>query len=388
MKRICLFVCSIIVSGIVIILMLNVFIPKIKWNKFEKDVAKFYNGESKLKNEVFTDYSYQWLDYAYKEAPREYEINDMIIDFINCVNKSIQFKIDKKKITFSPYFKSANIDVVGVKGIRDDYIKYIAQLLTEEDIEDYTNNIFIQKLIKELEKKFIHKSSKEYEDWYIANDKDKRIELPYNIYYDFKHNGKILKNKIQHINSIKISQKQPYMCSIEYTDVTGNIEKEEILMITTSYKNSDKIDYALPSLGELFYTNGTNPTLTAGQHDYDEEQKERSRQDEERARLQMEDEANEVVKEEWIGIPQFDNYTKDANLCLRKHITGRYSVQLVLLKRILENDKPKKITRNYTIFYDDVTTKEEALERYLSDKEHFDADEAWLKEWNIDYKSE
>ena len=388
MKKICLFVCSILVSGIVIILMLNIFIPKIKWNKFEKDVAKFYNGESKLKNEVFTDYSYQWLDYAHKEAPREYEINDMINDFINCVNKSVQFKINQKKISFSPYFKSANLDVVGVKGIRDDYIKYIAQLLTEEDIEDYTNNIFIQKLIKELEKKFIHKSNKEYEDWYIANDKDKRIELPFNIYYDFKHNGKILKNKIHHINSIKIPQKRPYMCSIEYTNVTGNIEKEEILMITTSYKNSDKIDYALPSLGELFYTNSTNPTLTAGQHDYDKEQEEKTRMDEERARQQMEDEANEVVEEEKIDIPQFDKYTPDARLFIRKHITGKYSVRCLLIKRIIENNKYKLLYRDYILPYDDVTTKEEALERYLSDKEHYDADEKWLKEGNIDYKGD
>lgn len=388
MKKICLFVCSILVSGIVIILMLNIFIPKVKWNKFEKDVAKFYNGESKLKNEIFTDYSYQWLDYAHKEAPREYEINDMINDFINCVNKSVQFKINQKKISFSPYFKSANLDVVGVKGIRDDYIKYIAQLLTEEDIEDYINKIFIQKLIKELEKKFIHKSNKEYEDWYIANDKDKRIELPYNIYYDFKHNGKILKNKIHHINSIKIPQKRPYMCSIEYTDVTGNIEKEEILMITTSYKNSDKIDYALPSLGELFYTNSTNPTLTAGQHDYDREREEWSRQEEERARQQWEYDQNPVVAQEYIDIPPFVKNIQSAYLFINKYEDSSMSIECVLIKRIKKDGKIADDKRQYILPYEDITTKEEALERYLSDKEHYDADEKWLKERNIDYKGD
>ena len=57
-----------------------------------------------------------------------------------------------------------------------------------------------------------------------------------------------------------------------------------------------------------------------------------------------------------------------------------------MIKRIKRDDKIADDIREYTLPYEDVTTKEEALERYLADEEHFKADEEWLKEGNIDYK--
>ncbi len=159
-------------------------------------------------------------------------------------------------------------------------------------------------------------------------------------------------------------------------------------MITTSYKNSDKIDYALPSLGELFYTNSTNPTLTAGQHDYDREREEWTKMVDDMERKRHEDNQNPVVAQEYIDIQPFVKNIQSAYLFINKYEDSSMSIECVLIKRIKKGGNIADDKRQYILPYNDVSTKEEALERYLSDKEHIGADEEWLKEGNIDYKDD
>lgn len=269
-----LVVVSIIIILIISIFGIKVFIENIKWKNFENRVVEFYNGNKIPIDEQFSEYNYRWLEYAKTEVPQEYDISDAIKEYYNRIELAIKKLLnDKLYIRYDTYYKEGGLDEVSIHGIIDNRVEYICNNISETDIQDYQEGAYFDKLKIKLENIFIHKSNDTYSDWYIKNDKDKRIELPYNVYCDYKYNGKKLKNQVKKINSIKISKNLPCVCDVEYVNYDNNVIKTTIKMVTASRGNSNKVIYALPSLRELFYTNDTKPELTFGQHDYDEAEK-------------------------------------------------------------------------------------------------------------------
>lgn len=404
-----------------------------KWCEIK--IAEYLN-ENKLLS-YMNDKDLIFIEHLKEKDKEEFDISDAITDYIECVKCAVESKITNKDVRKEKYIKNAGLWDVSINGLNNEEIKRIRMLISEDDISSYNNGTLETKLIEQLEQKIEHRSNNINDGWYISNNKDKRVELMFNVYIGFQHSDLKHLKKVKRVLKIDIHKFKDYTkklneileadpfynyliskeetnrdeikkyedmmsavakktienmlldtLDITYEDMSGNVvEKKDIKL--EPYSNAHiKNQYSLNNLSDLYVSYTQTAKVTFGQHDYDKEQEEWSRQEEERARQQMEDEANAVVEEEKIDIPQFDKYTTDARLFIRKHITGKLSVRCLLIKRIMANGKPKKIAKDYILPYDDVSTKEEALERYLSDKEHFETDEEWLTEGNIDYNGD
>ena len=392
-KRIVLVVSTLLGLSLIIFSIKKIII-NIRWIQFEKDVVNFYNGKSfKIDNNTFSEYAYVWLDYAKKEAPHEYKIDDVIKDYLDSIQKSIEYKLNGKKQNFTRYYKPSGLDIVGIHGIDDNHIRHIAKLITDEDITDYNNNTFNVKLAKKLETIFLHKSDNFLKDWYIINDKDKRVELPYNVYYDFKYNGKKLNNQINYIKSIKIGKSRPCVCDIKYLDNDGKVVDIQENMVTFENKEK-KIRYVLPSLENLFYQNDNMPEITAGQHDADIAEDLGNLSSARTSTWSYstdpefaypDDSTEELREEEYYQSPILTLYEGDDMrwgwLWLLKYKTGeiKYATSLYKMYKIKTFDYNYKDKITY-LPYEGIETIEELKERYLNDKERYEADKKWLYE--------
>lgn len=353
-----------------------------------KELEDYYNGISYKKGMLDSNLIKSY-EYLHGYVDEELEVSDGIKNFLDCIELAIKSKINNEQIRYDKFYYKGGFGKAIVYGLQDDALKKICDLITNDDIEKYKDHTLLKDIIKRLESNdsIIHKSDNLYDGWFIKNNKNLKIELPYNLYISFVCDKAEYYNNVKRILNIKIYKENKYkLGSVKYIDVNDKVIEKNKMHIYYYGDNKNKI--SIPDISRLYKHTIELASLTFGQHDYDREREEWSRQEEERARQQMEDEANAVVEEEKIDIPQYCKYTLDARLFVRKHITGKYSVECLLIKRIMESNKPKKIYKRYVLPYEDVKTKEEALERYLSDKEHYDADEEWLKEGNIDYKGD
>lgn len=264
-KLIIVFICIFVALLIAFRFVIHPYIIRMQFNN---NIVLFLNDND---NSSITNYT-RWLRYAKSEKPKEYDVSGLINDYMNAIDLAIQKKINPDKIIrYDEYFKSGGLDVVAEHGIRDNWIEYIAKNVTEEDISAYRSNHFFDKLILEIEKVFLHKSNQRNKDWYINNDYDRIIELPYNVYYTFVCDHKKLKNEVDEIISIETREisKHYTMCKVRYKNNNGEIAEKEIKMFNDINMHTGEKTYFYSDFGDLYYADSNMPELTAGQHDYD-----------------------------------------------------------------------------------------------------------------------
>ena len=270
----------IIASALMIILIILLFTfkfviqPYITKKKFEENIVALLNENGKS-----SIVSKGWLEYAKSKKLEEYDISGLINDYINAIDLAIQKKINwNKEIRYDQYNKSGGLDVVAEHGIQDNWIEYIANNITEEDILAYTENSFFENLIPKIEKVFIHKSEQKDKSWYVKNDMDKTIELPYNVYYVYVSDHKKLRNEVKEIVSIDTNKVNEHYtdCKVKYKNYSDEIVEETIKMFNSVNMYTGEKTYFYSDFSDLYYTDGNMPELTAGQHDYDEAKKRES----------------------------------------------------------------------------------------------------------------
>ena len=269
-KRIVLLSAFMFILVIIFICFKFIIQPYIAKIQFEKNIVSFLNDDGKSN---ITNYT-KWLKYAKNERLEEYDISGIINDYISVVEIAMQKRINPQKIIkHNEYYKSGSLDVVSEHGIRNDWIEYITNNITDEDIVAYNENSFYDKLLLRIEEVFIHKSTEKDKDWYIKNDIDKTVELPYNVYYVFVSDQKKLKRevkKIISINTVEVS-KHSTDCKVKYKNFNDEVIVKNIELFNSVNMYTGEKTYFYSDFSELYYTNNTNPTLTAGQHDYDAE---------------------------------------------------------------------------------------------------------------------
>lgn len=392
-KKIWIIVFIIILSIIIVIIKPLKIIKKIE---IEKEVVSFLNT-GKIVKWIDED-DIDDLNFAMDSDVNSYNIDDFVKHFIDYIDKCILIKLNKldktsiKGLLIKGNYKNLTIT------FDNRYLDSILSRIDDDDVKIYNSGLLEKDLIKQLEKVIEHRSNDMYQEWYITGNSNQRIELPYNLYIDYTPNDKVNHNDIEEVLSCNITESLNNLdniknnggdikCTLVYRNNKNEINQLSRVLLVNNVDN--KLKYSTRVfMQNLLYTQNNNPTMHIGQHDYDKEREEWAREVDEMERLRHEDDGNEVVEEDWTMIPEFEKYANDVSLCLRKHETGKSSVNIVLLKRVIEDGKLKMIARDYILPYEDVTTKEEALERYLTDEEHFKADEEWLKDGNIDYKGD
>lgn len=358
-------------------------INKVSDIKYLNILKNYYNGHGAING---SDKGYKYL-HGYIDE--EVDISDGMENYLKCIEKSVNSIIKNEQIRFDTYYSGHSFGKSKIYGLSDGAVKKISELITDSDIVKFSNNSLIDDIVLQLErnKNLIHKSSDKYKEWYIKNDKDVTIELPYNSYARFVCDKIEFYDEVEEILKLKLYKvyKVEY-CDVKYKSKNNVIKDKNKLMVFRYGDNKEKI--SIPDIGNLFRQVSKDATLTFGQYDYDKEREEWSRQEEERARQQWEYDQNPVVAQEYIDIPPFVKNIQSAYLFINKYEDSSMSIECVLIKRIKKDGNIADDKRQYILPYEDITTKEEALERYLSDKEHYDADEKWLKEGNIDYKGD
>ena len=146
-------------------------------------------------------------------------------------------------------------------------IKYaVGESFTSYDVKNYEDGTFRDVLVKELKNCLDYKEQGNTIEWYINYIEDKRIELPYNCYIDYKayHREdneefkKVIAAKIKgDIDFSKESQfSYGYPVSIKYETISNNFKEKEVEL--RRIKKNDKEYYNSIHLYEGILTLGAD----------------------------------------------------------------------------------------------------------------------------------
>ena len=251
-----------------------------------------------LNNETMSPYfdekDLNYIKYAKNENVNHYDITNFINNYIDCITKSIEAKVNDVENQmyqfYSPYNYAEYIGYsyykqiakyvgdIFISSMQSDVAKYIVRHITYEDINMYKDGTFEQNIKLKLEKYFTHEKD---DKWFIDLNYDKHIELPYGVYVDYVADKKKTVNNIREFLEIKILRGELKKIKaknfsndtikVKYKFETFDKKIEEgILKVGIKLEKDDRLKIDANYFTHLYYTNRNMPTLRAGQHDYDE----------------------------------------------------------------------------------------------------------------------
>lgn len=321
-------------------------------------VILFINDSLKIENIMLNalnnDFQYDFISdnemKAHKNAKKnennEYDITSIINNYIDnlelCVKNHIEKKYNYNIVDFGLS------DSLVIHGLNEDGFEYIYDLISSEDIKLYRIGKFKEFIINKLKKIINYKEENNIIKWYIANDVDKQIELPYNVYIIFVHSDKKSK-EVKYIKSLKFVKEKDYNCIVEYEKTNGTIVTENILV------NQKKIDnekrYVITGFNSIYFTQTQSASLKFGQHDYDKAQ---------------EEELKKEAEEPYVELPHrnWDDYDDEGN-----YIGETSSARVVTSKEEFEEMIRKNSERAKELGIEESTiSREEAIERLIKIK--------------------
>ena len=410
MKKTIIILSSVVICIIIVILGINCFINYKKW-KIEKCLVDYINNGTQ--SEYLYENAMIDLEYAKNETINRYDITDFINNYIENIEKSVEAKIkgiyETNEIGYKYYEQllpnKRKYDII-IRGLKPQTARHIIKNITDDDISNFNNKVLKNDIKLKLEKYFIHTKD---DKWYIDSDSDEHIELPYNVYLDYVSNKRQNKKKVKKIIKINIEEpiNKDYVkknsiidCKIKYEDFEGNIIKDTG-GINIKYNDNDNIKInADLMLGRLFNTYPKNEPpydyaeITAGQHDADIAEDLGNLSSARTSTWSYstdpefaypDDSTEELREEEYYQSPILTLYEGDDMrwgwLWLLKYKTGeiKYATTLYKMYKIKTFDYNYKDKITY-LPYEGIETIEELKERYLNDKERYEADKKWLYE--------
>lgn len=367
----------------------------------EQDAVKLLN-DLNFKTKYF-EKSRKWLLYATTETINKYDISDVLKEYSDKVNSCYLMKKYNKQFEEKDYrrgvFYSELNNQIQLTYMPNAIYDYIIDNITEEQIENYEPEKLQNELTEEFRKLFLYENDK----WYIYSDKSQRIELPYNVYIDYKADDKVLKNNISKFTSMKIDCKPDEILSekerdypvkniiLKYIDNNGNKQVSNGDMYINRNKVNGKYVYSyVLDINELFYTQSQSAEIRFGQHDYDNWREERIRfEKEEIKRQESIDPGTVLVNQHGIDIEMFKKYNQFASIIVNEYEDGTkksFFNKCILTK--LENGKNHEEYMKRELPYKNKSI-DEVMELYINDKEQYSIDEELLKNGNalVEYES-
>ena len=262
MKKIIMFL--FVILGIVLLFIFrDKILLKVFYIREARRLTNYYN--SVVDNSIELNDRYGKYLKGYKNE--ELDITDAINDYFSIIEKCVNYKLYNTDIRYDSYLYQGDYNKPIIHGLPDNQAKLMTELLNDEDLSDYKNGQLIEKISRKIlqNKSIIHKSENLREEWYMLNDEDRRIELPYNVYLDYLCDKMNVNNSLVKILNIAIYNKDKSIyCDMKYKTNVGITKKEHIL----SYLYNGRV--IVPDIENLFIENVVKATLTVGQHDYDE----------------------------------------------------------------------------------------------------------------------
>lgn len=258
---------------ILVLLFLGLCRGYYKKKSIENDI-KLYLNTGKETKYIGKNSIYDTIEKLKNPEIEKYEISTLVGHYIDLIEECIRAKQDNDRVNDEKIARkdeglSLWIDL-------DKYIEVLQKKITDEDIKIYNKKNFKDIIIKELEKVLIHDVENNENKWYIKNDGNKIIELPYNFYINYETDGTVKNGDsiiIQNVNITSIRKKNNRLL-YDVTYIVDGVEKkkEDLVIVIEKDKSSNKQIYFLPSIWKLYYTyTKFRPKVSFGQHDYDEE---------------------------------------------------------------------------------------------------------------------
>lgn len=367
----------------------------------EQDAVKLLN-DLNFKTKYF-EKSRKWLLYATTETINKYDISDVLKEYSDKVNscylkKKYNMQFEEKDYRRGVFYSELN-NQIQLTYMPNAIYDYIIDNITEEQIENYEPEKLKNELTEEFRKLFLYENDK----WYIYSDKSQRIELPYNVYIDYKADDKVLKNNISKFTSMKIDCKLDEILSenerdypvkniiLKYIDNNGNKQVSNGDMYINRNKVNGKYVYSyVLDIQELFYTQSQSAEIRFGQHDYDNWREERIRFEKEEIKRQESIDPSTIVVDTQIKrIKEFQKYNEFNN----------HNQFASIIVETYKDGSKKSFFRKFIVFDDEtgIHIKEEYMKRelpyknksidevmelYINDKEQYSIDEELLKNGN------
>lgn len=274
--------------------------------KEEKEILSALNSD--IQYEYITDNEMKAHIKAKENESEEYDITPIIKNYIENVNLCVKNHL-KNDNEYSIIEYSLSSSLV-MHGLRKEGFEYIYNLITDEDINKYKLGIFDADLIKELQGILKYKYDDNIIKWYIENDMDKNIELPFNTYIKFIHSDK-KSNNVRRIKSVRFVDEKDFNCIVVYEKNDEKVYTEKLYINTKNYKNKKK--YLINGFNKIYYSQTQTPRLTFGQHDYDEAMRKEIEDNPSEDMSHLNDSMNEGKKYEEMQTISWEEFEKLLN---------------------------------------------------------------------------
>ena len=223
-----------------------------KLNQIRNDCINNLNGKFNNRTSPIIVEEYELYHKSIEEL-NHYEITKFVDAYINMTNEAVYLYILRQKGIESEYkekdYDLAHMNLRGLEYGKDmqtdgaDFTEYISYDIADEDVDNFNNGTFNQKLIEKLKKCLDYKEENGKIKWEINSTEDKRIELPYNCYIDYTAYHRQDNKEFERAIDIEFDKnfelkKNVNMVSVKYETSDGRIkeEKEELFYVIRNDK--------------------------------------------------------------------------------------------------------------------------------------------------------
>ena len=362
----------VIIGMFLIISLFKIISYRLKVNKIEKKLLSYCNLEP-----VDGIKKGKGIEYLTNDSPAEYDITK-IVDYYLLQLKSIkEGKVSEKDTNNQLYINDNNYYTQYSK----DYTGYVA-----------SDNIDVDFAKSELEKIFIHKDK----NWFISVNANEKYDLPYEYYITYEKRQFEKLDNVKKVLSVRFTEKIDF----KLNETNTNSYNVEIIYLDKNNKKQKNERYATyhhdtklwgVGLNQLYFINGDKAKITLNNHIYDREREEKLRiENEEVAQAQrsLREYENKLEEEENGYRVETKSVFDGAGLIVRydyfreKRWKYRFNKERSLKgKDIVETIELNEGKHGFELPYTDEMTIDEAVERFLNDREQV---KKALALWNID----
>lgn len=225
-----------------------------KMNQIKKDFVDILNGNFNERTNEYTKKQYIRIHQSLNELNHN-NITELINVYINSIINGMDIYIkNNEEVVVNKSWEHREINKAkDVEYGKDIWMKYyvidygIGESFTDFDVKNYTDGAFKDALIEKLKNCLDYEEKDNKIEWYINSIEDKRIELPYNCYIDYKayhrEDNEEFKRAVDVVFDENFELKHNLKkIKIKYETIDGRISEKEVYLYYNSIDGKDYYD--------------------------------------------------------------------------------------------------------------------------------------------------
>ena len=254
MKGIIRIIIIVIVILITVIVKRNDIYNVYKINQIKKDFVNILNGNFNERTNENTKKSYIRIQKSCGELNHN-NVTELINVYIKSVINGINMYIENnKEVVVNKNWEYKEINKYkNVEIGKDIWMKYyvidyaVGERFTSYDVKNYEDGTFRDVLVKKLKNCLDYKEQGNTIEWYINSIEDKRIELPYNCYIDYKAYHRDDNKKFKRAIDVRFSKTFKLKNTLEniivvYETNSGCVSENEVYLFYNNYNGKEYYD--------------------------------------------------------------------------------------------------------------------------------------------------